>query len=87
LAFANAVGLSRPDDHEIEHGVRLIRDGTDLISYIARARVPMPKSTKDYVARCSRYSEEAARLGRDVAESTVARRSTRPKRVTTSARG
>lgn len=35
-----------------EHGKRLVRETADLISSIARARVPMPKSTDDLIARC-----------------------------------
>ena len=30
----------------------LIRNGRDLIFYIARARTPMPKSTREYIERC-----------------------------------
>jgi len=37
---------------QFEHGKRLLRDTADLISSIARARVPMPKSTDDLIARC-----------------------------------
>jgi len=35
---------------------RLIRNGRDLIFYIARARVSMPKSTAALVARCTRFA-------------------------------
>ena len=35
-----------------EHGTRLVHDTANLISSIARARVPMPKSTDDLIARC-----------------------------------
>jgi len=41
-------------------GARLVTEGKDLISYITRARVPMPKSTREYVERCAAY-ETAAR--------------------------
>ncbi|MCH9672099.1 MAG: hypothetical protein K0U93_11685, partial [Gammaproteobacteria bacterium] len=30
----------------------LIEDGQALISWLAGARVPMPKSTRDYILRC-----------------------------------
>jgi len=33
----------------------LIRDGVSLIQHIARARVPMPKSMRDYLERCHRF--------------------------------
>jgi hypothetical protein len=40
---------------ETDEGKRLIKDGTDLITHIARARVPMPKSTQFFIDRCSDY--------------------------------
>ena len=40
---------------DLDLGVRLIRQGTELLSDITRARVPMPKSTRDFVARCADY--------------------------------
>jgi hypothetical protein len=36
-------------------GTRLIHAGRDLISYLTRARVPMPRSTRELVARCEQY--------------------------------
>jgi hypothetical protein len=36
-------------------GVQLVREGKDLVSYIARARVPMPKSARNFMDRCERY--------------------------------
>lgn len=41
--------------HSISDGLQLIRSGRDLIFYIARARTPMPKSTRDYMERCTTY--------------------------------
>jgi hypothetical protein len=40
---------------EADEGGRLLKEGTDLITHIARARVPMPKSTKVFVERCRAY--------------------------------
>ncbi len=40
---------------EADEGGRLLKEGTDLITHIARARVPMPKSTKAFVERCHAY--------------------------------
>lgn len=40
-------------------GRQLIVQGTELVSYITRARVTMPKSTREYIARCERYGELA----------------------------
>lgn len=45
----------------------LIRDGVSLIQHIARARVPMPKSMRDYLERCRRFrlaAEEVSRFSR-----------------------
>jgi hypothetical protein len=39
----------------VAQGLDLIRAGKDLISYITRARVPMPKSTQELIERCERY--------------------------------
>ncbi|MTW22336.1 hypothetical protein [Allochromatium palmeri] len=43
------------DVREAVEGTRLLRDGTDLISFIVRARVPMPKSTREYIDRCQQF--------------------------------
>jgi len=39
----------------IAYGRALIQEGRRLISYIASARVPMPKSTATYIDKCGRY--------------------------------
>lgn len=41
--------------HSISDGLELIRRGRNLIFYIARARTPMPKSTREYIERCEFY--------------------------------
>jgi hypothetical protein len=38
-------------------GTQLLSHGRDLIFHITRARVSMPKSTRDFVARCHTYAE------------------------------
>ncbi|WP_153111837.1 hypothetical protein [Propionivibrio limicola] len=43
--------------HNISDGLQLIRCGRDLIFYITRARTPMPKSTREYIDRCTIYLE------------------------------
>ncbi len=43
-------------------GTRLVRGAKDLISYIARARVCMPKSTGELIDRCKQYRAECAAL-------------------------
>lgn len=40
-----------------DDAVVLIRQGRDLVSFIARARTPMPKSMRDWMDRCARFSE------------------------------
>ena len=36
-------------------GTQLIRGGRDLIFHIARARVSMPKSTREFIDRCAMH--------------------------------
>lgn len=40
---------------EVDEGVRLLKEGAELITHIARARVPMPKSTRSFIDRCTAY--------------------------------
>ena len=47
---------------EVADALHLIRQGKDLITYITRARVPMPKSTREFVARCERFRSECTAL-------------------------
>ena len=49
-----------------EEGGRLLRDGQALVSYITRARVPMPKSTEVYLARCQEYRISLEELQSDL---------------------
>jgi hypothetical protein len=42
---------------EADEGKRLLKDGTDLITHIARARVPMPRSAQFFIDRCSDYAK------------------------------
>jgi hypothetical protein len=44
------------EEHWLARGVALIVQGKDLVSYMVRARVPMPKSTREYIERCQRYA-------------------------------
>lgn len=36
-------------------GTRLLREGAELVSNIVRARVPMPKSTREFIDRCEQF--------------------------------
>lgn len=44
-----------PALQETADALHLIRQGKDLITYITRARVPMPKSKQELVERCERF--------------------------------
>jgi len=49
---------AQPDAPLMRHiadGVRLIKQGRALITYLSRARVTMPRSTRDYLERCEEY--------------------------------
>ncbi len=46
----------------VEQGTQLIADGNELLTYISGARVPMPKSTMEYLSRCDAYAAEQRRL-------------------------
>jgi hypothetical protein len=62
LAFPPDLGPKRTPQQrqQFELGKRLVREASDLISSIARARVPMPKSTDDLIARCRAFSPRGA---------------------------
>ena len=54
---AMPVPCDESGQRRIEDGLRLIREGRDLLTYLAGARVPMPKSTDEFLALCRRYRE------------------------------
>jgi len=43
------------DRHNVSDGLQLMRSGRNLIFSIARARTPMPKSTREFIERCAIY--------------------------------
>jgi hypothetical protein len=64
VAASERLGCFRPllstspsaeEQQQASTGLQLVRAGRDLVSYITRARVPMPKSTREYLERCHRY--------------------------------
>lgn len=59
-------GASVHEQRMLEQGIRLISDGSSLLTYISGARVPMPKSTREYLQRCDAYEQE--RRGLPLAE-------------------
>ena len=46
------------DQHRIRKGVKLVREGTALITYLSEARVPMPKSTYQFLLRCEECKQK-----------------------------
>lgn len=57
-AFAPKLSCTpTPDEQQrAEDGQRLILQGRDLLTYIVRARVTMPKSAREYMERCAQYA-------------------------------
>ena len=45
----------------VAYGRALIQEGQRLISFVASARVPMPKSTEIYLEKCRRYGRALRR--------------------------
>ena len=41
--------------HGFDEALRIIRNGKDILTYLAGARVPMPKSTREFLELCRRY--------------------------------
>jgi hypothetical protein len=48
-------GASAREQEWAVQGMDLVRTGKDLVSYIVRARVPMPKSTRELIERYARF--------------------------------
>ncbi len=63
VAFAPPPGVEAASaaSPEAVQGRQLVVDGKNLVISIARARVPMPKSTSELVDRCGRYRRAFAR--------------------------
>lgn len=53
---ADVKQITRMKTHE---GMALLHDGKRLVGYIAGARVPMPKGTREYIAKCQEYQAPA----------------------------
>ena len=60
-AFANALAGATAETQLAADGRQLIEDGKDLLTYVTRARVPMPKSTGDFVSRCEGFGRSWGR--------------------------
>jgi hypothetical protein len=54
-----APDASLADQQRAAQGMRLITEGKDLVSFMTRARVIMPKSTRELIERCQDYRRAA----------------------------
>ncbi len=45
----------RANPEHISHGMKLITSGAALITYLSEARVPMPKTTQEFLNQCDRF--------------------------------
>lgn len=61
LAF-KPCGLSNPEDslRYWEDGLRLLHMGKDVLSHLSGVRVPMPVTTKNYMANCALYEKNGS---------------------------
>ncbi|HEY5962153.1 MAG TPA: hypothetical protein VIV60_36605 [Polyangiaceae bacterium] len=50
------------EQHWSLEGMKLVHAGKKLIDNITRARVPMPKSTREFVQRCEQYRADCAAI-------------------------
>ena len=57
-----AADASTRAQQEVSDALQLIRAGRDLITYVTRARVSMPKSTREFIERCERYRSACTAL-------------------------
>jgi hypothetical protein len=66
VAASEKLGCFRPqlpglptleEERQATLGLQLVRAGRDLVSYIVRARVPMPKSTAEYIDKCRQFRD------------------------------
>ena len=55
-----ATDCSRDCEYAIENAMQTLVAGRNLMNWVARARVPMPKSTESYLARCGRIKDRLA---------------------------
>ncbi|MCB1857960.1 MAG: hypothetical protein KDI63_06800 [Gammaproteobacteria bacterium] len=51
-------GYGYKQQPRVAEGLKLINTGTELITYLSEVRVPMPRSTKLFLAKCEAYKRE-----------------------------
>ena len=56
----DAAGQVAPD---LQRGIDLIREGKKIIEWVAFARVPMPKTARNFLDRCAAYTAEQRTSG------------------------
>ncbi len=63
LEFSIDVDADTPEEvgRHYQEGVGVIREGTNLITYLAGARVPMPKSTREFMVICDAFERDGDR--------------------------
>ena len=49
---------SQDEQRPMESALRVLHQGKDLLAYLAGARVPMPKSTREFLELCRRFRDE-----------------------------
>ncbi len=49
-------------ERHIKRGTRLLRDGKNLITWIANVRVPMPVSARRFLEKCEKYRAATAKI-------------------------
>ncbi len=55
-------GANSELERHIKRGTRLLRDGKNLITWIANVRVPMPNSTRRFLEKCDKYRATTAKI-------------------------
>jgi len=50
------------EQHWAMEGMKLVREGRQLVEYVTRARIPMPKSAKEFMERCQLYRAACASI-------------------------
>ncbi len=54
--FEPQPGATETQSQCIAHGLELVREGKKIIEWVAFARVPMPKTARNFIDRCDKYA-------------------------------
>lgn len=55
-------GANHDVHRHISEGLHILREGKNLLTYLAELRVPMPETTKVFLERCDRYDTKTVGL-------------------------